>query len=398
MASAIVHSDGCKVHSRVRVKNLPYVTDVRSRRILPWRPRASCRRVDVDSWRRVRSACETYADLSSASRTLDSLVGSRIRVHLRTARRQTLVLPLEDGVALELAGLDGRSLDATLEVETPLAVAMTAMALKRPPPRIAGVVGDAEIASLGGGLAAILLAASRSLGGPIRVRAAGSSAAMLAKRLAEGDEVDAATLVVSVDDRTFVARFLLHGEPSRPNSSAFGAERLASLGATPLEIPIVADTALSTVTDLASLDIGDAWMLGPAPWARTLRGDVVLAAPGSERGARASLVENGALVLRAGSEELRGYPMPEEDGPNDSISVALGDVPVVVRVEVGAARMTAREWASLAVGDVVGLARDIADPVTLRVAGVEIAKGELVDIEGEMGVRILSLHGAGRAP
>jgi flagellar motor switch/type III secretory pathway protein FliN len=36
--------------------------------------------------------------------------------------------------------------------------------------------------------------------------------------------------------------------------------------------------------------------------------------------------------------------------------------------------------------------------VTLRVGGVEVAKGELVDIEGEMGVRIISLPRGGRAP
>jgi len=53
---------------------------------------------------------------------------------------------------------------------------------------------------------------------------------------------------------------------------------------------------------------------------------------------------------------------------------------------------------SVAVGDTVSLARPLAEPVTLRVGGVEVAKGELVDIEGEMGVRILSLPRGGRAP
>jgi flagellar motor switch/type III secretory pathway protein FliN len=97
-------------------------------------------------------------------------------------------------------------------------------------------------------------------------------------------------------------------------------------------------------------------------------------------------------VLRAGREELLPVPMPEA-GENDPIIEAVGDVPVVVRVEVGAARMTAREWAALGVGDVIGLAHKIAEPVTLRVGGVSVAKGELVDIEGEVGVRILSRQG-----
>jgi flagellar motor switch/type III secretory pathway protein FliN len=319
-------------------------------------------------------------------------------VRLRAASHQTPWVPIEGGIAVEIVQLDEDGLDVTLEVETPLAIALAARALKRPPPKIPGLVGDAEAASLGGSLAAIVAAVSRSSGdSPLQVRAAGSSAAWLAKRRTLGQAVDTATFSIAVDGETFGARLLFHATPTRTTVQRFSSEQLRRLGTMPLEIPIVAATALSTVADVAALDIGDAWMLGAAPWARTLRGDVVLAAPGGERGARATLVEGGRLVLRAGSQELGGDPMPE-DGANDPITLSVGDVPVVVRIEVGAARMTAREWASLAVGDIVGLARDIADPVTLRVGGVEVAKGELVDIEGEMGVRILALQAAERAP
>ena len=74
----------------------------------------------------------------------------------------------------------------------------------------------------------------------------------------------------------------------------------------------------------------------------------------------------------------------------DSLLAALGDAPVVVRVEIGVAQMPAREWAELGPGDVVALGRRIAEPVVLRVAGREVARGELVDLEGEVGVRIMS--------
>ena len=61
---------------------------------------------------------------------------------------------------------------------------------------------------------------------------------------------------------------------------------------------------------------------------------------------------------------------------------------------VGAAMLGfARELAShpaLASGDVVTLGRRVADPVVLRAGGVEIARGELIQIEGEVGVRILT--------
>ena len=73
---------------------------------------------------------------------------------------------------------------------------------------------------------------------------------------------------------------------------------------------------------------------------------------------------------------------------------AVGEVPVVVRVEIGVAEMRAREWAALGRGDVIALGRKIGEPVTLRVGGVAVAKGELVEIEGEVGVRILGRAGA----
>jgi flagellar motor switch/type III secretory pathway protein FliN len=64
------------------------------------------------------------------------------------------------------------------------------------------------------------------------------------------------------------------------------------------------------------------------------------------------------------------------------------DAPLVVRVEVGAVTLTASEWAALGPGDVVALGRRVHEPIVLRVAGAEVARGELVDIEGELGVRI----------
>ena len=74
----------------------------------------------------------------------------------------------------------------------------------------------------------------------------------------------------------------------------------------------------------------------------------------------------------------------------DALVEAVGEIPVVVRVEVGSVQLLAREWAALGPGDVLTVGRKIAEPVVLRVAGVEVARGELVDVEGDVGVRILS--------
>lgn len=86
--------------------------------------------------------------------------------------------------------------------------------------------------------------------------------------------------------------------------------------------------------------------------------------------------------------------MPSEPTAVTTVEV-LEDAPVVVRVELGTVEMKAREWAELAPGDVVSLGRRVGDPAILRVGGVEVARGELVQVDGEYGVRIVSRTGAG---
>jgi flagellar motor switch/type III secretory pathway protein FliN len=94
-------------------------------------------------------------------------------------------------------------------------------------------------------------------------------------------------------------------------------------------------------------------------------------------------------VLRGGTDTLCVVEA-EMSGPEEESAVvrAVGDIPVVVKVEMGEARMAARDWASLTRGDVVALGRRVGDGVILRVGGVAVARGELVEIEGEIGVRI----------
>jgi flagellar motor switch/type III secretory pathway protein FliN len=51
--------------------------------------------------------------------------------------------------------------------------------------------------------------------------------------------------------------------------------------------------------------------------------------------------------------------------------------------------MTARQWAELDRGDVVTLGRRAGEPMILRVGGAVVARGELVVVDGELGVRIV---------
>jgi flagellar motor switch/type III secretory pathway protein FliN len=119
-------------------------------------------------------------------------------------------------------------------------------------------------------------------------------------------------------------------------------------------------------------------------------GPVLLAAPESELGVRAELGEGGRLVLGGEAQALcAAEAKMSESGEKSELIQAVGEVPVVVRVEIGEARMAAREWAALSRGDVVALGRRIGEPVILRVGGVPVARGDLVEIDGEVGVRIV---------
>ncbi len=205
-------------------------------------------------------------------------------------------------------------------------------------------------------------------------------------------------MTVLVGDDAYAARVVLRGTPalSAP-PAAWNARALFSLGAMPIAMPVVACASLAQLSDVAALRVGDVWLPGtwPLELARdgessaSLRGPVILAAPGATCGARARLVEGGRLVLSGEADDVCAAEadMTEPYGEG-ALLETVGDVPVVVRVEIGEAQMTARDWASLRKGDVITLGRRVGEQVVLRVGGVAIARGELVNVDGEVGVRI----------
>lgn len=77
------------------------------------------------------------------------------------------------------------------------------------------------------------------------------------------------------------------------------------------------------------------------------------------------------------------------ESSSTAVTEVLEDVPVLVRVELGAVEMSTGEWAALAEGDVIALGRRVGEPLVLRVGGIEVARAEMVQIDGEYGVRIL---------
>lgn len=97
---------------------------------------------------------------------------------------------------------------------------------------------------------------------------------------------------------------------------------------------------------------------------------------GGAFGVRASL---GAVVV----EVVTGY-IPRDMALPDDAHVEL-------TVAVGTTQMSLRQLLDLSVGQVVSLGRPLAGPFEVRAEGRVLGRGELVDVDGELAVRIVSL-------
>lgn len=82
-------------------------------------------------------------------------------------------------------------------------------------------------------------------------------------------------------------------------------------------------------------------------------------------------------------------PAPAEAPPQ----TLLQEIPVLVTCEIGRVTMNGQEVLELRPGAVIPVGRPLAGPVDLRVGERLLARGELVDIEGELGVRLTEVLG-----
>lgn len=73
----------------------------------------------------------------------------------------------------------------------------------------------------------------------------------------------------------------------------------------------------------------------------------------------------------------------------------LSAVPVDLSVEIGRARMSVGETLELREGSVVTLDRMAGEPVDLLVNGTPIARGEVVVIDEQFGLRVTEMLGEG---
>ena len=67
------------------------------------------------------------------------------------------------------------------------------------------------------------------------------------------------------------------------------------------------------------------------------------------------------------------------------------DVPVQVVAVLGKKTISMKELINLKLGGVIDLARPVGEMVDLVASGKLIAKGELVDVDGKLGVRVVKM-------
>ncbi|HZU80778.1 MAG TPA: flagellar motor switch protein FliN [Acidimicrobiales bacterium] len=85
-------------------------------------------------------------------------------------------------------------------------------------------------------------------------------------------------------------------------------------------------------------------------------------------------------------------PAPPDNRPARSLALLHG-VEMSVTVELGRARLLMRDLLALRAGSIVELDRAAGSPVDVMVNGTLLARGEVVVVDDELGVRITEIVG-----
>lgn len=375
----------------------------------PWHALPRVSRAHVRAAGRVRRAWPR-ARATRIAAALSSLLGHRVEIDVRrvsATQTSRLELGARGPVVVLGAGAAERGQALAIEIEAELALAVASALAGGKLPRIARERRvDPEVAGAVAGIAQWL--ARDALDDELSIVAVEPGHGELVSQLGlDVVSIDAAVRVgvLRATARVAVTVPELDVTPSLP-----AIEVLHALGPTPLALEVVAASGVARAADLSALGAGDVVVVSGA---RGDAGGCVLAPARGGEGTRVREVEpdpTGARRVRVegGRVELAAAPRRHDDEPpmppvEDSTSATmqlpaleeagrladdLAELPLSVRIELGSVSLTARAWASLAPGDVLVLDTRVGDPVTLRVGDRAVARGELVEVDGEVGVRI----------
>jgi flagellar motor switch protein FliN/FliY len=121
-------------------------------------------------------------------------------------------------------------------------------------------------------------------------------------------------------------------------------------------------------------------------------------ADGVPTGAAGGLPGGGADGLPAGAADGAGAPAPSAPASSETAPAGteadlrrLSDVPMELSVEIGRTSMTIGETLDLRAGSIVTLDRLAGEPVDLLVNGTPIARGEVLVVDEQFGLRVTQI-------
>ncbi len=353
----------------------------------PWKALESVTRASARTARRASAQARGLLDLSRVGSSLAELCECEVALIVRRVSSEAPKRELGASLGFELGE---RGPVAWLGAEPELAFNLLTRILRRP---LVLSGGGALDDTLSGAFSALIVEVARRAGAHTLVHPLHDADARERAR----DLFVQLTALVAGTAYQVELRLGLADAPPLP------ARTLPELGALEIALPVVIGLGLAERAMLADFQPGNAWFPGAGLWLNPqLEGAIALASSTRDAGIAAHLSREGKIVIRGESialpfdpptnEREKETPMPDpgKSSPS-SFAEAVLDSPIVVRVEMGAVNLSAREWAELGPGDVIETGRRIAEPVVLRVAGKEVARGELVNLEGELGVRIREL-------
>jgi type III secretion system YscQ/HrcQ family protein len=201
-------------------------------------------------------------------------------------------------------------------------------------------------------------------------------------------------LQVRVGTHRGTARFWLSEQAARALDEPAGFALGEALLGVELDLVAVAGSARLKIADLWSLGRSDVLLLDRC---RLLRengewsGEVNLEIAGGRRTRWTCAVEERTLRVESVNPSQE-QPMTEGrtriESNGDELMKMAGDAPIEVSVELARFKLPLQQLAELRKGEILLAGRPLGESVTVRAAGRAVATGELVDVDGEVGVRI----------
>ena len=164
----------------------------------------------------------------------------------------------------------------------------------------------------------------------------------------------------------------------------------ACLASAPIDLAITAGRAELDARTVASLEPGD--VVVPDSCSLRVENGVLSGRVRLESGRSAwvSMLTGDALEMIHGElcAPSSAAEVSVKSAEDDALLERMGGTKVTLVVELARLTLPLAQLAALAPGEVLRVNTPIGEPVALRAGDQVIAEGELVDVEGELGVRI----------